>query len=894
MLLRGMLPTTSIPAIALALAASVTVLSAADSRQSQLSDGLFAFYTFEGTAEDQSGNANRATPGGNHGFGATGLQGQALRITGDGSIFYAGGGHLLLPSLPASANAGFSVSLWVKDDVRGVDNEAYLALGDESVGGHVNIGLRSESGHPLMFSGSNGSGGGFQIAPALDEVEYFRPGKWKHLALTYGSGRIQAYLNGQRVGEATAAFELFPVSVGAVGRHWWSGGSSSSARMSATVDNVRLYQRTLGPEEIEALYRLDSAPSPSFITNGLVAYFPFNEGVGDASGKEAHGTFQGDGRSFISGVNGKAVRMQGDTRITGTGIQVANTSHTISFWYRRDFSVRPNPPLYGGGFGIGTVGANGKSLHIGFDYGPDRLRYSFWNNDFDIVGLPFGELGWEQIVFAFDQTTMQRSIYRNGVKIATQAAAYGYSGSSDFAIIGGDATTTQRPTAFDEFRVYNRALSEFEVAELFRQESRTDNADSVVAQAFAWGLNDHGQASVPKGLNNVVQVAAGVHHSLALTREGTVIAWGGNADGQTNVPVGLTGVKAIAAGAYHSVALRHDGTVVAWGLNDHGQATVPPNTRGVVAIAAGGWQTALLKVDGSVAAWGNNWQGSTSVPGGLTGVKAIAAGVWHMLALKLDGTVVAWGDPRYGAAAVPDGLDGVTQIAAGYEHSLALRADGKVVAWGRNDDGETNVPLALSNVKAVAGGGGHSIALKGDGSVVIWGASANGQAAIPVGIDSINLIAAGGDHNLVLGTAHADADRDGLTDEEETFTYNTSPTDPDSDDDGLNDGDEVRIHRTNPLRADSDGDGYTDSTEIFAGKDPRDANSHPAATLGVFAAIELEFFTQTGKQYVIESSNDLSAWNTFEGPIPGDGKIWKKTFSARETETRFYRVVLAP
>lgn len=126
------------------------------------------------------------------------------------------------------------------------------------------------------------------------------------------------------------------------------------------------------------------------------------------------------------------------------------------------------------------------------------------------------------------------------------------------------------------------------------------------------------------------------------------------------------------------------------------------------------------------------------------------------------------------------------------------------------------------------------------------------------------------------------------------FTYNTSPTDADTDDDGLNDGDEVKTYHTNPLKADSDGDGYTDSTEVFAGKDPRDANSHPAATPNVFPAIELEFFTQTGKQYLIESSADLSSWSPFEGPIPGDGKVWKKTFSARETETRFYRVVLAP
>ncbi len=603
----------SVPAIALALAASVTALSAADSPQSQLSDGLFAFYTFEGTAEDQSGNANHAMPGGNHSFGATGLQGQALRIAGDGSISYAGGGHLLLPSLPAPDNAGFSVSLWVKDDVRGVDTEAYVSLGDES-SAYMNILLRPEQNHPLMFSGHNGSGGGFQIAPLLNEAEYFLPNRWKHLAMTYGAGAVRAYLDGKPVGEAAAVFELFPVSVAAVGRHWWNGGNSSSARMSATVDNLRLYQRTLSAAEVEVLHAFDAMPSSNFITNGLVAYYPFSDSTQDESGKDAHGTFQGTGHEFVSGVQGKAVKMVGDTRITGTGIQAANSSHTISFWYRRDFSPRPSPPLYGGGFGLGSGDQDvaGTKLHIGFDYGADRLRYSFWYDDFDVLDVSFGEQGWEHIAFTFDKGTMSRAIYRNGVRIATRPAVRGFSGNSDFAIIGGDASTATRPTAFDEFRVYNRALSDLEIAVLFKTEPSPDQ------------------------------------------------------------------------------------------------------------------------------------------------------------------------------------------------------------------------------------------------------------------------------------------DRDGLSDDDETFTYNTSPTDADTDDDGLNDGDEVRVHRTNPLKADSDGDGYTDSTEIFAGKDPRDANSHPAATLGVFAAIELEFFTQTGKQYVIESSNDLSAWNTFEGPIPGDGKIWKKTFSARETETRFYRVVLAP
>ena len=79
------------------------------------------------------------------------------------------------------------------------------------------------------------------------------------------------------------------------------------------------------------------------------------------------------------------------------------------------------------------------------------------------------------------------------------------------------------------------------------------------------GNNGDGQTSIPIGLNNVVQVAAGVYHSLALKGDGIVVAWGRNSDGQTTIPAGLNNVAQISAGGYHSLALKDDGTVVAWG-----------------------------------------------------------------------------------------------------------------------------------------------------------------------------------------------------------------------------------------------------------------------------------------------------------------------------------------
>jgi hypothetical protein len=56
-------------------------------------------------------------------------------------------------------------------------------------------------------------------------------------------------------------------------------------------------------------------------------------------------------------------------------------------------------------------------------------------------------------------------------------------------------------------------------------------------------------------LSNVVAVAAGQTHSLALRADGSAIAWGGNPNGQTNVPAGLSNIAAIAAGANHSLAM---------------------------------------------------------------------------------------------------------------------------------------------------------------------------------------------------------------------------------------------------------------------------------------------------------------------------------------------------
>jgi alpha-tubulin suppressor-like RCC1 family protein len=286
-----------------------------------------------------------------------------------------------------------------------------------------------------------------------------------------------------------------------------------------------------------------------------------------------------------------------------------------------------------------------------------------------------------------------------------------------------------------------------------------------VSTVVPWEYDYVGSGSVPlivpAGLSNVVAVAAGGNHGLALRADGTVAAWGiGSA---TNVPADLSNVVAVAAGGNHSLALRADGAVTAWGDNQYGQTNVPAGLSNVVAVAAGNYHSLALRTDGSVVAWGANASGqarvpvnlagTTNIPAGLSNVVAIAAESLQSVALRADGTVVTWGASGLRSPTVPGqppastGLSNVMAVAAGSYQNLALRADGTVIAWSY---GQTNVVAGLSNVVAVAAGSSHSLALKADGTVVAWGASFPGQTSVPAGLSNVVAVAAGFSHSLAL------------------------------------------------------------------------------------------------------------------------------------------------
>ena len=264
----------------------------------------------------------------------------------------------------------------------------------------------------------------------------------------------------------------------------------------------------------------------------------------------------------------------------------------------------------------------------------------------------------------------------------------------------------------------------------------------------------------------ISEIAAGGHHTCALTEAGGVKCWGGNSYGQLgdgsaiqrNAPVDVvgltTGVKAIRAGGPYTCALTTAGGVKCWGRNYAGQlgdgTDVPSNTPvdvvgltvGVKAIAGGGHHTCALTEAGGVKCWGSNDSGQlgdgmmldrrtpVDVVGLARGVRAIATGAHHTCALIEAGGVKCWGDNDSGEVGdettlqrnTPVDVMGLTTvvkaITTGGDHTCALTEAGGVKCWGNNSQGQlgngrqtnSTVPLDVAgmtnNVVAIAAGVG--------------------------------------------------------------------------------------------------------------------------------------------------------------------------------------------
>lgn len=229
--------------------------------QTFLTNGLLAYYPFNGNANDISGNANSAKPAGNFQFVPNGIGRMAFRAIGDNSLFYSSGGNVLLPTFTTNLNSGFTLSVWVKDEIPGSDvsaEEDYISFGAADLS-RLEISLHADS-QQVIYDMTIGAGPTLAEFDMPVDLPSYTVAGWKQLILAYQPGSFACYFNGQKLYQTNVTVNVFPVAQAALNRHWWDNGISSAARMSATYQNVRVYNRALSDGEVQQLYAIEQPP----------------------------------------------------------------------------------------------------------------------------------------------------------------------------------------------------------------------------------------------------------------------------------------------------------------------------------------------------------------------------------------------------------------------------------------------------------------------------------------------------------------------------------------------------------------------------------------------------------------------------------------------------------
>jgi hypothetical protein len=280
------------------------------------------------------------------------------------------------------------------------------------------------------------------------------------------------------------------------------------------------------------------------------------------------------------------------------------------------------------------------------------------------------------------------------------------------------------------------------------------------------------------GPTSLVQLAAGMDHACALRADGTMWCWGGGDLGQLGddttplsrsepgpVPALGNDIISIACGAYHTMAITSDHSLWLWGSNGYGQLGdgsmqerhVPwrsPTLGGAVAaVSAGERNTCVLKTDGTVWCWGWNLYGQVGdgttmdrdVPVQVKNLGNTVAEVSRSCARKLDGSLWCWGTPpphSYNDYLVtPEQVvslgNSVAHVVANDGSNICVqKMDGTVWCWGfviQNDGTPALVPAPVqmttlgTTVVELSMGDYHTCARKADGTVWCWGGNNQGQ-----------------------------------------------------------------------------------------------------------------------------------------------------------------------
>lgn len=462
--------------------------------------GLAGWWTFNsndvtGTSVlDMSGNNETGTTFSSP-KGVPGVLGQALSFNGTSQL-------VQYSYVPQDGTTTFAA--WIKPNTTsGYQNIVGMTSWWTASYGY---GMIIDNGYLVGLAANNNGGWDANLRTPIT------PGVWSYVVFTlngWGAGATgKLYVNGvlksTYVGNASNYSYAF--SIGGVNDTAYGAGRLGFF-FGGDIDNVRMYNRVLSAAEIQHnydIYKLGitsptvSGASPTrLLTNGLVGYWTFDGAntnwtantTADVSGKGYTGTMVGmsPATSAVLGRFGQALNFNGTGYVainnSASSFNFGTGNFSVSIWFKEPFGASPSylfSKYYDNNywdydFGIGTIN-NWCS--------PGTISLGFTMNL--VNGGCIKENVWHHVVGVRNGAVLQ--LYLDGKPVGSHAIATSTSYDNPGIVeIGGHTFANPFPGIIDDVRVYDRALSQTEVTQLYNAGAVGTTIDTAPAQALSGG-----------------------------------------------------------------------------------------------------------------------------------------------------------------------------------------------------------------------------------------------------------------------------------------------------------------------------------------------------------------------------------------------------------------------
>jgi len=252
------------------------------------------------------------------------------------------------------------------------------------------------------------------------------------------------------------------------------------------------------------LLNLTGAADPTM--NGLVAYYPFNGNVNDASGNGYDGTnfsvLKGTNRFGVASAAGQFDGTSSHVTLPTALVNLMSGTNpmSISAW------VEASPVVTNtGNKSIVDIGAASQDRVFAILMSSGNLFYSEWGGTYNLSsGVPIGDNSWHHCVASYDGFNV--SLYVDGGFGSARPAFANRLNTIGTIGVRADLNQEYWNGGIDDVRIYNRALPADEVAYLYRLESSTKPQPKLTASLSA-GPQFNLSLNGSPGSNYVLQLA---------------------------------------------------------------------------------------------------------------------------------------------------------------------------------------------------------------------------------------------------------------------------------------------------------------------------------------------------------------------------------------------------